>query len=592
MTLPTLDELRSGGVIRSIDYHFARGVAKIASEEREELLLAAAMTSAKLGEGHVCLDLASIAGQTAGLELECSRSFPGLDAWRETITDSPMVSDGSAATPLVLSNRGRLYLRRYWQHEQFLASAISHRISDGAEADGRSAPDLTAVLEQLFPGASEADRQRQAALLASRTPFAVVSGGPGTGKTFTVVKILALLVEQALADDKAPPRMTLLAPTGKAAARLVESIQKAKDALPCSDQVKDAIADDASTIHRALGSIPRSSTRFRHNQDNPLVTDLVLVDEASMVNVALMSRLVAAVPAHARLILLGDKDQLASVDAGAVLGDICNSGKSSSDTSASSGIAQCVTHLTKSYRYKEGSGIEALARAVNQGDADTALEVLGNARLPDVQLRATLPKNRLGTELPTQLGDGYRTFHNARTPEEALLALGNFRVLCAHHSGPASVSSLNTEVRRQLDLRGRATSGQPHYEKQPLMVKVNDYELQLFNGDVGVVMQTERGLRVFFDSPEGEARSVAPGRLPAHDPVYAMSIHKSQGSEFDDIAIVLPAEQSPVLTRELIYTAITRAKKSLTIYADYALLRTCIQTPTRRSSGLRDLLWG
>lgn len=585
--LPTLDELRTAGVLRSIDYHFARSSARLAHETQEELLVAAGLTSARIGEGHVCLELAELAGTTADLELGSPRRYPELAAWREALMESPMVSSGEAPTPLVLTAADRLYLRRYWLHEQFLAEQILQR-ANAVDADAGKAYSL----ETLFPGVGPDDKQRQAALLASKYPFAVVSGGPGTGKTFTVVKILALLVEQALAAGKAPPRMTLLAPTGKAAARLVESIQSAKGALPCSDAVVNAIADEASTIHRALGSIPGSSTRFRHNKDNPLVTDLVLVDEASMVNVALMSRLLEAIPEHARLILLGDKDQLASVEAGAVLGDICNSSASFSQTEARPRIAECVTHLSKSYRYQEGSGIEALAKAINSGDTQTAIEVLANDRYPDVSLRPALPGNRLGPALPTQLGNGYRDFHGARQPEETLAALNQFRVLCAHHSGPGSVTSVNAEVRRQIDKRGRATPGLLHYAKQPIMVSVNDYDLQLFNGDVGAVMQTPEGLRVFFETSDGPPRSIAPSRLPSHTPVYAMSIHKSQGSEFADIAVVLPSEKSPVLTRELIYTAVTRAKKSLTIYADEALLRHCIQTPTRRSSGLRDLLWG
>jgi len=578
-----LEALRSAGVVRPIDYHFARTIGTLANEDRDEVLVAAAMTSARLGEGHVCLPLSTLAGTQVAAESE--RRFPPLDSWLQALAESPMVSPGPGLAPLILTTNGQLYLRRYWLHEQSIAQSILSR----AALESSNTGNANDALDQLFPGADDSDKQRSAAQLSCRRSFAVVSGGPGTGKTSTVVKILALLVEEALAAGQPPPRMTLLAPTGKAAARLVESIQGAKAKLPSRPAVVDAIADTASTIHRALGAIPGSSTRFRHHAGNPLVTDLVLVDEASMVNVALMSRLLAAVPDHAKVILLGDKDQLASVEAGSILGDICGSGASAD--SAAPAIASCVTHLTKSYRYREGSGIEALAQAINAGDAKAALDVLGSDAYPDVQRQPSLPAHRLGKALATQIGHGYKSFHDATDPKNALDALATFRVLCAHHEGPASVTAINEEVRRQLDGRGRSIPGEAHYPGQPIMIRVNDYDLKLFNGDVGAVLQSPDGLRAYFEGADGALRSVAPARLPAHVPVYAMSIHKSQGSEFSEVAIVLPRDVSPVLTRELLYTAVTRAKKQLCIYADSSVIRTCVETPTRRDSGLRDLLW-
>ncbi len=584
--IPTLEELRHTR-LRPIDYHFARTIGALANESREELLVAAALTSAHLGAGHVCLELESIAGQAANLEDGSPRHFPSLAPWLSAIAESPMVSNGQTPTPLVLTEHGRLYLRRYWLHEQFIAKSILARIDEPSEALGETAD----ALDALFPAAAEHDKQRQAAQLAGQRQFAVVSGGPGTGKTFTVVKILALLVEQAFAANLPAPRMTLVAPTGKAAARLAESIQKAKQALPSSQRVKDAIAEEASTIHRALGSIPKSSTRFRHHADNLLLTDLVLVDEASMVNVALMSRLLAAIPEHARLILLGDKDQLASVDAGAVLGDICNTGYVASSSTEQPRIAPCITHLTKSYRYQEGSGIAALATAINEGHADQAIKILQDDSFPEVELQPPLPGNHLGTALQSQIMRGYRSLLEAADPEQALQSLGEFRVLCVHQNGHASVKTVNREVRNHLETLGRVPPGSAYYHGQPIMVSVNDYDQRLYNGDVGVVLRTSNGLRIFFEVPGAPPRSLTPARLPSHSPVYAMSIHKSQGSEFSDIAVVMPPEASPVLTRELLYTAITRAKTRLCIYANADLLKACIETQAHRSSGLRDLLW-
>ncbi len=584
--IPTLEELRHTR-LRPIDYHFARTIGTLANESREELLVAAALTSAHLGAGHVCLELESIAGQAANLEDESPRHFPSLAPWLSAIAESPMVSNGEAPTPLVLTGHGRLYLRRYWLHEQFIAKSILARIDEPSAASG----EMAGALDALFPAADKHDKQRQAAQLAGQHQFAVVSGGPGTGKTFTVVKILALLVEQAFAANLPAPRMTLVAPTGKAAARLAESIQKAKQALPSSQRVKAAITEEASTIHRALGSIPKSSTRFRHNADNRLLTDLVLVDEASMVNVALMSRLLAAIPEHARLILLGDKDQLASVDAGAVLGDICNTGYIRSKSPQQPRIAPCITHLTKSYRYREGSGIAALATAINEGHADQAIQILRADSHPEVELQKPLPGHHLGATLQVQIMKGYHSLREATAPKQALHSLGEFRVLCAHQNGHASVKTVNREVRNHLETLGRVPPSSEYYHGQPIMIRVNDYDQRLYNGDVGVVLNTAEGLRVFFEVPGAPPRALTPARLPSHSPVYAMSIHKSQGSEFSDIAVVMPPEASPVLTRELLYTAITRAKKSLCIYADADLLKVCITTQAHRSSGLRDLLW-
>ncbi len=626
MLTPSLEELRGRSLLRAIDYHFAKDMCRLVKESSAEVAAAAAMVSARLGEGHVCLDLSSLAGQSVQLQDSVVRQFPSLPAWRETMMRSELVSDGSLHTPLILDQQDRLYLRRYWIHEQFLARAILERCQ-GVESDAEEGS-LQASLERLFgQGTLADDDQRMAALMAARRQFSVVSGGPGTGKTFTVVKILALLIEQAFAEGSDPPRMQLMAPTGKAAARLVESIKRAKQELDCEPEVKEAIVEEASTIHRALGASGHG-TRYRYHQNNPLVTDLVLVDEASMVNVSLMSRLLAAVPEGARVILLGDRDQLASVEAGAVLADICEGGRHmprskalareieditgesielAADAPTSTGIWDCVTHLSRSYRYKSGSGIEKLALAIHAGDAEAAIEVLRDPGVADVRLASPLPRQGIGAELLKQSVRGYHDAQAAQEPAQAHAALEQFRVLCAHHEGAASVSLINTELARHYrnnnlakglaqahGLDPKHTSGvlAEHYHLQPIIIGVNDYELGLFNGDLGVLMNSPSGLRAYFAGEGGRMRDISPSRLPAHQPVYAMSIHKSQGSEFNDIAVVLPRELSPVLTRELIYTAVTRAKRSLTIYASESVLGHCIAQRTERSTGLQELLWG
>ncbi len=400
---PALRDLREAGALSPLDEHFGRAMARLAGDARPEIELAAALASRDVGNGHVCLDLRRLAegpvlADESGVPV-VGLSWPDAAAWLAALRESPLVGGAGGVAPLVLDAAGRLYLRRYWEYERRLAEAIRAR---AAALDESSDPALLReVLQRLFsgPGSAEPDWQRLAALTAVRRKLCVISGGPGTGKTYTVVKILALLTELCQRSGRRPLRVTLVAPTGKAAARLVESIRSAKATLDCSDRVKEAIPEEAATIHRCLGAYRDRATRFRHNADNPLATDIVLVDEASMVDLALMTRLVDAVPAHARLVLLGDKDQLASVEAGAVLGDICNTGAPRSysrafvDSAAQisgddlpldpqappeTGIWDCIVELTRSYRYEKASGIGALAAAINRGDPEAAL---GHSRI-------------------------------------------------------------------------------------------------------------------------------------------------------------------------------------------------------------------
>ena len=417
------------------------------------------------------------------------------------------------------------------------------------------------------------------------------------------MKILALLIESALHTGQRPPRITLVAPTGKAAARLAESIRRTKPTLRCVGAITRAIPDEATTIHRCLGSIDKSATRFRHTADNPLVTDVLLVDEASMVDLALMARLLDALPQHARVLLLGDEDQLASVEAGAVLGDICNSGVPrryscalvehvtqltgtrlplAPDAPGGTGIWDCIVQLQHSYRYSADSGIGALARAINAGDSDAALAVLDAADYPDVTLVAPATDGRLSTVL------------RAHDPCERLRAFERFRVLCAHRRGWAGVEWVNRQIAAALAAAGLIRDGGQLYVGQPIIVTRNDYQLGLFNGDIGLIMHDpERaGARLaFFIAPDGTQRVLSPSRLPPYETVFAMSVHKSQGSEFDDVAVLLPQQVSPVVSRELLYTAVTRARRTVTIHASRDVVAYAITHRIERASGLRDRLW-
>jgi exodeoxyribonuclease V alpha subunit len=617
-----LQRLLALEVIEPTDEHFARSMARLVGGASSEVLVGAALASARTREGHVCADLGRVAetsirdplGRAIG-----DLRWPRLDEWIATLARSELVGDGLTPCPLVLDREhGRLYLRRYWEYEQRLARQIEARAA--VTADGLDLPRLREGVERLFartgPGSDEAGGQRRAAVMAVLRRFAIISGGPGTGKTSTVVKLLALLVEQAAAAGQERPVLTLVAPTGKAAARLVESIQRAKASLPCSDAVKRDIAEEATTIHRCLRPLPGRSSRFRHDAENPLATDLVLVDEASMVDLALMVRLLDAVPPRARLILLGDRDQLASVDAGAVLGDLCNAEDTrgfsagfaarvadiagdpppaSASPEATTGVWDCVAHLTRSYRYAESSGIGVLARAVNAGDTASVRRILSSGDYPDVTLRPLPEGSGLGDELRTLLVNGYRPYLTAAGAAAKFEAFNRFRVLCAHRRGPHGVDDTNELAERALASARLLTRSGAIYAGRPVLVTTNDYNVRLFNGDIGLILEEEpsRGrLTATFSSPDGKTRSLAPSRLPPHETAFAMTIHKSQGSEFDEVVVLLPAGISPILSRELVYTAVTRARSKVTIFGDAEVVAHAVARRIERASGLREAIWG
>jgi exodeoxyribonuclease V alpha subunit len=613
----TIENLRGLGALSPLDEHLGRSLSRLARENRPEVALAAALASRQVGEGHICLDLRRLVESPVVVDREgdpiAGVVWPGLENWLEALRSSPLVSDGGAHTPLVMDRQGRLYLRRYWEHEQRVARAIAIRANEvHTDIDLQT---LRAGLERMFPeppAGGAPDWQRLAAALAVRQRLCVISGGPGTGKTFTVAKILALLVEQALALGRPVPRMTLLAPTGKAAMRLAQSIQRAKANLSCSDAVKDAIPDLAATIHRGLGA-SRSATDFYYNRGTTLLTDVVVVDEASMVDLGLMSRLLQAMPPAARLILLGDKDQLASVEAGAVLGDICNTGEMHAysepliawlNQAAGQGIARqqgapggkgiwdCIVYLTHSYRYGPASPIGTLARAVNAGDIESALSAL--AAGPEVVLLPAAPEGRMNPALLQTLVRGYRPFCIAAQAAERLQRLETFRVLCAHRKGRQGVEVLNREIEEVLEEKGLLRRGGSNYAGRPIIIMRNDYQVGLFNGDVGVIDEEvdEEGRRAaVFLGTQGQFRRISPSRLPPHETVFAMSVHKSQGSEFDEVALVLPERASPVLSRELLYTAVTRARQRVIIQANREVFEQAVARRIQRSSGLRDALW-
>jgi exodeoxyribonuclease V alpha subunit len=595
-----LDRMQQLGLIGPLDSHFAALLCRLDSEGGGELALAAALTCSRTAAGDVCLDISQLTLSESMVRL------PEANLWLQKLRRSSVVGRPGEFKPLVLDDQGRCYLYRYWDYEQRLGQVLLKRSTDIVKDIDEDR--LTSGIKKYFsnPAGEYVDWQRVAAATALLRRFTIISGGPGTGKTTTVVKILALLSEQS--PSSRPPIIALAAPTGKAAARLQDSIRSAKQKLDLPADLRETIPDEAATLHRLLGFIP-GSARFRHNRSNPLPVDVLIVDEASMVDLALMVKTVEALPEHARLILLGDKDQLASVEAGSVLGDICGvipgfspgfaervgqiigEAPEQLKGAGSSPLADALVELRFSYRFGSEGGIGQLATAVNGGEyrqAEVLLQGDGGGELRRVAD---------GQELISLITEGYSGYlgllANRQAPAEVLSAFERFRVLCAMRIGPAGVFNLNKEVERILEAAGLIeTGGEACYPGRPVLITRNDYGLRLFNGDIGILMPDEDGeLKACFAASDARLRWIAPSRLPAHESAYCLTIHKSQGSEFGQVLLVMPDQDSQVLSRELLYTAITRAKHHFAIYTSDKILEKTISKQVNRTSGLKSLLW-
>ena len=610
-TLATLKYLAELKLISDLDYQFARFLAQQAPDVDESVLLAAALLSNQTSQGNVCIVLSSFAdaalfGTDKHPEVE-PLIAPKRGIWRKALQSAAEVASPGNHGLMVLDTADRLYLDKYWHFEAQLAVALGHRSQGVLSIDQ---PLLQAGLQRLFPrNNSEVDWQQLAAAIAVLKPFAVISGGPGTGKTTTVTKLLALLVEQG---GVTPPRIALAAPTGKAAARLSESIKGKKQEIDCSVQVRESIPGDASTLHRLLGVMP-GKVGFRHNRDNPLHLDILVVDEASMIDLPLMARLLEALPPLARLIMLGDRDQLASVEAGSVLGDICHAGLRDSYTAEmcdqlqqltgtnlnplkqlDSPLNDCIALLRKSYRFDAAGGIGVVASAVNQGKVKQARASFDdlfndNIVLDDVAV------NQLPMRLGQQALSYYRDYLRCDNPVTALHTFNHFRVLCALREGPFGIEQVNQQIEKALNQYRLIDMRQRFYAGRPVMITRNDYGLKLFNGDIGLIWpDSDNGgrLRAFFIMPDGDVRKILPNRLPQHETVFAMTVHKSQGSEFERVLLILPDEVSQVVSRELLYTGITRAKQQMTLWSPLAIFEQAVRARMERASGLVERLSG
>ncbi len=710
------------GWLRDLDRALVRFLATEAADAPALLLLAAALASHQLGRGHVCLDLNAtlnapdfaLSLPPEGDDLSDPPPLPSdvlatltLSEWQAALHHPLLTSEGPGNTPLVVvtthsgagdKSHTRLYLRRYWQYEQTLHQQIATRLA--ATGDDSPFDLLPQALNVLFKPSDGLDWQKTACALAARSRFGIITGGPGTGKTTTVVRLLALLQTLQLANAPSQPlRIRLAAPTGKAAARLNESIAGQVSQLPfkglstllegslreealwegalarddkASEQLQAAIPTEVTTLHRLLGARP-DTRHFRHSAANPLALDVLVIDEASMVDIEMMAAVLSALPANAQCVLLGDKDQLASVEAGSVLGDLCRRAEAAHYTPATAQwlesatgqplppeyldadgqpLDQAIIMLRVSHRFNEHSGIGQLAQAINQpSHAQTAREKQQavNAVLrhgyPDLH-HLTLAEDTALDKLvihgsadkflnsgegrtnhkhePIAPPTGYRHYLkvlNAQRPRgesfednpaaynawasEVLSAYSHFQLLCALRKGPWGVEGLNLHIAKTLRseklLYGSDyTLEKGWYEGRPVLVTQNDYGLKLMNGDIGITLAVpdprnpqQKLLRVAFPSSSATSdadnpiRWVLPSRLHAVETVFAMTVHKSQGSEFLHTALLLPPTINPILIRELVYTGITRARDWLTLVeAKRGVLNEAVVREVVRVSGM------
>jgi exodeoxyribonuclease V alpha subunit len=645
--VPFLD----AGVLAPVDVHVAATLDRILGPVGDEVLLAAALTVRAPRLAHVCIDLHTVRTTVVAdaddaddaerrIDLD-ALPWPSPMAWRAAVAASPLVVErdpasrdeprdvGDDVAPLTLAG-ARLYLDRYWRYERRVARALHDRATRAVEP-----VDLAALREGLdaaaFTGPAP-DRQRVAAATAVTHHLAIVAGGPGTGKTTTVAGILRLLDDQAAALGRRPPAVALAAPTGKAAQRLTASLREAAGRRDggerggAADTAVDRLREaTATTLHQLLGPRGRSS-RFRHDRHDPLPHDVVVVDETSMVDLALLAKLLDAARADARVILLGDPHQLASVEAGSALGDVLGE---AGDTPARSPVARAILEaaagpahladvdpvaatgvhdvtvvLDRVHRFRAGSGLDRLAAAIREGDADRAVTVLRDAadltwvELPERAAgeRWAPTDERLLVDLRDEIVETGRIVQTAIAAGDhgaALAALDRLRVLCAHRRGDQGVTGWVERIERWLAATGAIDPSHPWYVGRPVLVTRNDRRQQLSNGDLGIVVPAAdgHGRTVALPRPDGTGtRTLAPARLGEVQTVHAMTVHKAQGSQIDHAVVVLPEPASRLCTRELLYTAVTRARERATVVASEAAVRATIAARIARTSGLADAL--
>lgn len=575
-----LYQLARLGDIGWLSFHFAEFIASQSQTPIDDpLCLSAAMLCEANQQGSVCINLAELGSKPmfTGTSIDPDSipdAAPTAD-WCQKLRASDCVGEPGVVAPMTLDGH-RLYLNRFWFYEDFIAMTIRQMLTRVGAAGQTS---VDSAYDSMFAGPTGMDRdQEQAVLTAARKSFCVISGGPGSGKTSTVVRILQLLLRL---DPEC--RIALVAPTGKAAARMMDSIRQRIDQLDDAETSRNALPTEARTIHRLLGYRRHG---FEYHGNHRLPYDCIIVDEASMVDLKLMFHLLAALSQQTRLILLGDRDQLASVAAGNVLGDITGHGHAME--SGNSDLSTSIALLRSNYRFGKDTAIGELAELINQGNSEAALKLLQQDRR-GLRWYADQPE-RIDSQALSWLYDAYQPIFTSQSAGEALDIYESTRVLCATNQGPLGVEALNQAISSALLARNELPES-TLYRGLPIMITRNHHQLGLYNGDTGILWSHETGLRACFRDTEHGIRDLAINRLPGFTPAWASTVHKSQGSEFDSVLLIMPTDaDSEVLSRELVYTAVTRARRQFILHGSATVMAGAIGKLTRRHSGLAQKL--
>ncbi len=559
----TISELQSAGVLELLDVELARALAAMTGAD-PSVELAVALTCRNVRRGHACLPLDLAASDLASTINTVGTELPGQRAWADALSESQLVREG----PLVLDRKGRLYLRRYWELERDIASELAKRSDESPKENDIWLP---AVLDRLF-GDDPESPHRSAARNAVDHRVSVLCGGPGTGKTTTVAAIVALLIEKRLRQDEPAPKVVLLAPTGKAAVRLGEAVSSAKKSIDATREVLKSIPDEATTVHRALG-MRRDGMRFSRDEDSPIGADIIVLDEASMIDLGLMRQLLVAAPRDATILIVGDPDQLTSVEAGSVLRDLV---RASDET----WWRNRATHLKKTYRYDETQPLGQLVAAIRAGSSSHIEELLDSQTAADVCWGSLA---ELGDELD-RAATQWSEIVDATGAEEHFRRRARYVVLSPYRKGPIGTRQLGAAIEQRIS---RANS-----TVHPIIIEENNSELGIYNGDFGMLLEGDGdGTQVATIQREANRfQAFAEARLPRYSSAYALSVHKAQGSEFDEVLVVMPEEDGPLLTRELLYTAVSRARTRVRLVGPREVIVAATKRPAQRFSGLVDQL--